>query len=36
MGRDYTLFSLVDGTVKFETRKDDRKYVSVIPAAKSE
>lgn len=36
MGRDYTLFSLVDGTVKFETRKDDRKYVSVIPAEQSE
>ena len=31
-GRDFTLFSLVDGKVKFERRKD-RKYVSVYPEA---
>ena len=27
-GRDYTLFALSDGTVKFET-KNNRKYISV-------
>ncbi|PKN74415.1 MAG: 50S ribosomal protein L27 [Candidatus Cloacimonetes bacterium HGW-Cloacimonetes-2] len=32
MGRDFTLFSLVDGNVKFETKKDGKKFVSVIPS----
>ena len=31
MGRDYTLFSLVDGLVKFEQIRRDRKQVSVYP-----
>jgi large subunit ribosomal protein L27 len=31
MGRDYTLFSLVDGLVKFERIRRDRKQVSVYP-----
>ena len=31
MGRDYTLFSLVDGLVKFEPVSRDRKQVSVYP-----
>ncbi len=31
IGRDYTIFSLIDGYVKFETRAEGRKYVSVIP-----
>ncbi len=30
MGRDYTLFALVDGIVKFETRRN-KKFVSVYP-----
>jgi large subunit ribosomal protein L27 len=29
MGRDYTLFALVDGTVRFETFKGDRKRVHI-------
>lgn len=29
VGRDYTLFALVDGTVKFETFGGDRKRVAV-------
>lgn len=29
-GRDHTLFSLVDGRVKFETR-NNRKFISVYP-----
>jgi large subunit ribosomal protein L27 len=32
MGSDFTLFALVDGVVKFETRKN-KKSVSVIPIA---
>jgi large subunit ribosomal protein L27 len=32
LGRDFTLFSLIDGVVKFET-KDGRKQVSVYPEA---
>ncbi len=31
MGKDYTLFSKVDGTVRFETRRN-RQLVSVYPA----
>ncbi len=32
LGRDFTLFSLVDGTVKFERVGKARKRVSVYPA----
>ncbi len=31
LGRDYTIFALVDGVVKFEARGRDRKQVSVYP-----
>lgn len=31
MGKDYTLFALVDGSVEFRKRKN-RSYVSVTPA----
>ena len=31
LGRDHTLFSLVDGTVKFERGKLGRKVASVYP-----
>eukprot|EP00250_Pteridium_aquilinum_P020766 c24938_g3_i1 orf=492-1109(-) len=31
LGRDYTLFSLIEGTVKFEKFGPDRKKVSVYP-----
>lgn len=33
MGRDYTLFSLIEGEVKFEAIRRDRKRVSVYPSA---
>ncbi len=33
MGRDHTLFATVDGAVQFVTKKDDRTYVNVVPAA---
>ena len=29
LGRDYTIFALADGTVKFDKRKNDKMYVSV-------
>ncbi len=32
LGRDYTLFALIDGVVKFERYGADRKKVSVYPA----
>ncbi|MBR3557935.1 MAG: 50S ribosomal protein L27 [Bacteroidales bacterium] len=32
MGKDHTLFALVDGTVQFRKTYKDRSYVSVIPA----
>lgn len=32
MGKDHTLFALVDGTVEFRKKANQRSYVSVIPA----
>jgi large subunit ribosomal protein L27 len=32
VGKDFTLFATIDGYVLFETIRDDRKRVSVIPA----
>jgi large subunit ribosomal protein L27 len=31
LGRDHTIFAVIDGHVKFETRAEDRVQVSVIP-----
>jgi len=31
VGSDYTLFALVDGIVKYETIRDGRKRVNVMP-----
>lgn len=31
MGKDHTLYALVDGTVQFKKGRRDRSYVSVIP-----
>lgn len=31
VGRDYTLYAIVDGTVKFEPAAKDKKKVSVYP-----
>ena len=33
MGKDHTLFALVDGKVVFTKKRDDRSYVSVEPNA---
>ena len=31
MGKDHTLFAMVDGVVEFKKGRKDRSYVSVIP-----
>jgi large subunit ribosomal protein L27 len=36
MGVDHTLFALVDGTVAFRTRANDKTFVSVAPAEAAE
>ncbi len=33
MGKDHTLYALVDGVVAFERKDKKRKQVSIIPAA---
>jgi len=33
IGKDHTLFALVNGTVKFRKRKDSKSFVSVEPYA---
>ncbi len=33
LGKDHTLFALVDGTVEFKKKRDNKSYVSVKPAA---
>ncbi len=33
VGKDHTIFALVDGAVEFQTRAEGRTYVSVKPAA---
>ena len=31
VGKDHTLFALVDGTVQFKKKRDDKSFVSVVP-----
>jgi large subunit ribosomal protein L27 len=33
IGKDHTLFALIDGEVEFRRKKDNRSYVSVKPVA---
>ena len=35
VGKDHTLWALVDGHVKFERRTEGRVHVSVLPVAKA-
>lgn len=35
MGKDHTLFALVDGTVVFTKKKDNKSYVSIEPIAEA-
>jgi large subunit ribosomal protein L27 len=32
MGRDYTLFALIDGVVRYERKDKERKRVTILPA----
>ncbi|CAN5542948.1 50S ribosomal protein L27 [soil metagenome] len=36
IGKDHTLFALIDGTVVFRKKRDEKSYVSVVPAAQAE
>jgi len=31
IGRDHTLFALIDGTIQFHKKADDKSFVSVVP-----
>lgn len=33
MGKDHTLFALIDGKVVFKKKRENRSYVSVLPEA---
>ncbi|MDZ7635585.1 50S ribosomal protein L27 [bacterium] len=33
IGRDHTLFALIDGKIVFKKKSDNKSYVSVLPAA---
>ncbi|MFP5079821.1 50S ribosomal protein L27 [Pedobacter sp. JCM 36344] len=33
IGKDHTLFALVDGTVVFKKKQDNKSYVSILPTA---
>ena len=35
MGKDHTLFALVDGHVSFKRKKDNKSYVNIEPVANS-
>ena len=32
MGRDHTIFALIEGTVEFRARSNGRTFISVVPA----
>ena len=36
MGKDHTLFALIDGVVKFQRKRNNKSYVSVVPKAEAE
>ena len=36
IGKDHTLFALEEGAVKFVTKRDNRTYVTVIPAMEAQ
>jgi large subunit ribosomal protein L27 len=31
IGRDHTLYALIDGVVEFQRKRDNKSYVSVVP-----
>ncbi|QYO76686.1 50S ribosomal protein L27 [Devosia salina] len=36
LGKDHTIFALIDGTVAFRTRANSKVHVSVVPAEAAE
>ena len=36
IGKDHTLFALEEGAVKFVTKRDNRTYVTVVPAMEAQ
>ena len=36
LGKDHTLFALVDGEIEFKRKKDNKTYVSVKPVSEKE
>jgi large subunit ribosomal protein L27 len=36
IGKDHTLYALINGTVSFRRKKEDRSFVSVIPVAEQQ
>lgn len=36
MGKDHTLYALVDGVVEFRRKKDNKSYVNIVPVATAE
>ena len=33
MGKDHTIFALINGTVEFKKKRNNRSYISVLPIA---
>lgn len=33
IGKDHTLYALIDGTVEFRKKRDNKSYVSILPPA---
>ncbi|MCK4920686.1 MAG: 50S ribosomal protein L27 [Bacteroidales bacterium] len=33
MGKDHTLFALIDGKVEFKKKKDNKSFVSILPVS---
>ena len=33
MGKDHTLYALIDGQVEFKKKKDNKSFVSIIPVS---
>jgi large subunit ribosomal protein L27 len=33
IGRDHTLYALIDGTIRFRKKADNKSFVSVVPFA---
>ena len=36
LGRDHTLFATATGQVKFQTKRNDRTYVSIVPVEQAQ